>query len=320
MSVFDECYETSPGLENKPNDFDQFWDNEIKGLKKIPFEETSKKKVSKKFLKEHNISVLFQSSEKYKIEAQLLAPKKMGKKPPVVVVFGDYLNPPALYKGLLNNGIGQFTIKMRGHDIPLKKTEGNDEEAPKVISYGYFAENLADKESYYLKHLLLDAYRAVEILRLRTEINTSRIGFFGEGIGALMALFVASKMKRAESLFLLYPDFMKTDMAVKATNHAQSEIRNYLKSHKSQRAKIEKNLTYFDGIFLADSIEIPSKTVVNIADNRVIPHGAFALFHQLGGEKDIHVYTDNSPNMVKKENQKNMKIMTDFFMQTLQIK
>lgn len=317
MSVFDECYSTLPELEKKPQDFNQFWDNAINQLKKIPFEENSKKKVSKKLLKEHNISIHFQSSEKYQIEGQLLAPKKLGKKPPVVVIFGDYLNPPSMYKGLLNNGIGQYTIKLRGHDIPLKKTEGTEEEAPKIISYGYFAENLSDASGYYLKHLLLDAYRAVEILRLRKEVDSTKIGFFGEGVGALMALFVVSRMNRGKSLFLQYPDFMKIDRAILGINHAQTEIRNYIKNHKTQKNHIEKNLAYFDGIFFAKDINVPSKTIINITDNKVTPHGAFALFHQLGGEKDIHVYTDNSPNTIKKETQQNLKIMTDFFIETL---
>ncbi len=317
MSIFDECYSTLPDLSRKPADFNEFWDSQIESLKKVPFNESVKKKVSTKFLKEHNLVIDFQSSDKYALESHLLAPKKLGKKPPVVVIFGNYLTPPALFKSLFSAGIAQYFVRLRGHEIPLVQTESNDPDEEKKASYGYFAENLTEKNSYYLKHLLLDAYRSVEILRLRGEIDSSRISFFGEGVGALMAIFVATRMKRGNSIILQYPDFFKVDSALTAVNLTQNEIRSYVRSHRNAKNKIMDTLQYFDGTFFARDVTIPSKTIVNILSRNVSPHGAFAMFHELKGEKDIHIYTDDSPNMLKKEKLANVKIMIDFFQETL---
>lgn len=331
MELFDECFESYGDLSNRPADFSDFWSRQIAELRKVPLETETKRRISRKILSENNYALSFQSSGKFRIHGHFIAPKKLIGKPPLVIIFQDYLEAQTGYKGLTNAGIAQLTITLRGHaDLELMKkkpaanpeTDKNDSIEKSAVSIikspGYLQENLLSPEDTYIRNIYLDAYRTMEVARLRREIDSARIGVWGKGVGSAMAIMVASQMKRVQSLFLERPALCNIPLSLKhSTGVWSQEIRDGLKASRKNKTLIKKNMNYFDTLYFAESLSIPITMAVNLAETSNDPRSAFSLFHLLKDQKDMHLFTQDDSATKEKTKRSIAQSGVSFFKEQL---
>ncbi|MCS6984866.1 MAG: acetylxylan esterase [Leptospiraceae bacterium] len=294
MSLFDECFAAIPDLSQIPGDYELFWQKRLEELRRIPQEVSLERKASKKFLSENSFSLSFQSAGKFRLHGFFWSPRKFMGKPPVVVIFPDYNKSPVAYRGLFQAGLAQFVLYLRGQkEFELYKGESNEKSPAAKRSPGYFGENLLAVEKYYMVQLLLDAYRALEVIRLRKEVDTSRIGIWGIGIGAAMALFVSRFMQRTTSLFLENPAFAFLELTqnLSQADYAR-EINEAAKNLKKYKNLVKQNLAYSDAVVHALNLAIPTTMAIRLFDKENVPHGGFAVFHLLQGDKEMHLFLD----------------------------
>jgi len=323
MALFDECYSAEADVSVAPKDLDKFWAAQLARLKKVPLEVQTKKKVSRKLFTEQNLAVDFQSVDKYHMSAQFIAPRKLIGKPPLVVIFPDYGKETVAYKGLMNAGIAQLVVRMRGHEAPKpvhneEKSTGVKKKDEREESYGYFGERLLDPAEYYANKIYLDAFRAFEVARLRKEIDTSRIGIIGQGVGAAQALFVAAYMQRGDALFLENPAFLHLDETqnISEADYAR-EINDAARGSKKVKQQIKENLRYFDPVYFAKKISASTAFSVNLTNKVAVPHGAFALFHLLKNEKDMFLFTEGDAAALADEKRKTALNAVRYFREKL---
>ncbi len=322
MALFDECFSSEADTSLAPKDLDKFWNGQIARLKKIPLDIHTRKKVSRKLFTEQNLTIDFQSIDKYHMQAQFIAPRKLIGKPPLVVIFPDYGSESIAYKGLMNAGIAQMVVRMRGHEAPRpsqiqeKNVAKNKEE--RARSYGYFGEHLLDPEDYYATKIYLDAYRSLEVARLRKEIDTSRIGIIGQGIGAAQALFVAAYMQRGDAIYLENPAFLNLEQTqnLSEADYAR-EINEAAKGSKKVKQQIKENLRYFDPVYFAGRIGASTAFSVNLTNKHSVPHGSFAMFHLLRNEKDMFLFTEGDPVALAEEKRKTASNAVRYFKEKL---
>lgn len=322
MALFDECFSSAADVSLAPRDIEKFWNGQIARLKKIPLDIQTKKKVSRKLLTEQNLVIDFQGIDKYHMQAQFIAPRQLIGKPPLVVIFPDYGSESVAYKGLMNAGIAQMVVRMRGHEAPRplqtedrNATRNKDERAR---SYGYFGEHLLDPQDYYAGKIFLDAYRAVEVARLRKEIDTSRIGIIGQGVGAAQALFVAAFMQRGEALYLENPAFLNLEQTQNLSDADYArEINEAAKGSRKVKQQIKENLRYFDPVYFAGKVGASTAFSVNLTNKLSVPHGSFALFHLLRNEKDMFLFTEGDPVALADEKRKTAANAARYFREKL---
>lgn len=322
MALFDECFASEADLSLAPRDLDKFWNAQIARLKKIPLEVQTKKKVSRKIFTEQNLAVDFQSIDKYHMHAEFIAPRKLVGKPPLVVIFPDYGKEAVAYKGLMNAGIAQLVIRLRGHEAPKPLHEpaapGPRKGEKSEESYGYFAERILEPAEYYANKIYLDAYRAMEVARLRREIDSSRIGIIGQGVGAAQALFAAAYMQRGEALYLENPAFLNLDQTqnISEADYAR-EINGAAKGSKKIKQQIKDNLRYFDPVYFAKKISASTAFSINLTNKEAVPHGGFALFHLLQHEKDMFLFTEGDSHALAEEKKKTVLNAVRYFKEKL---
>ncbi len=319
MATFDECFATLPALSEKPRDLDSYWKKQITKLKKVPLDVEAKRKVSKRILTETQMFLSFQSIGRVQLTAQLMAPKKFRKKPPVVIIFPDYHEKdPPIINALTQAGIAQVVLNLRGHDRlnqPVINENGEEEE---IKSLGYFSENLVDKDEFYLRNLFLDAFRTLEVTRLRREIDASRIGVWGRGVGAAMALFVTKYMQRTGSLLLEHPSFAHLALTqnLSKSRYAQ-EINQFIKTHRKQSTKVKENLRYFDGLYFSPAVKAPTAMIMNLKNSLAVPQGGFAMFHHIPAEKEMHLFTSDDEKTLREQAKKTVTTSSEFFKKSL---
>jgi len=319
MTDFDTYFQTKPVPAEKPLDWDRYWKAEIQKLKKVPLDlkVVSKKTSIKKTRKELNIE--YNGINKYRLKAKIFLPYKFLKKTPTLMIFPDYMEDITEYEKFADAGFAVFIACLRGHEESLSVVSesvetaeaGSKEEISE--SYGYFKENLLEKSDYYLRNLYLDAYRSMEALRLQDDISKQKIFILGKGNGSAMALFVQYFMQRGEKLVLVEPSYSNySDLAGNNKTTTAKEIKEYIVQHKSKKQEIEKNLKYFDTVYLTDKLNIPVIMIVDFQNKISYPQGSFALFHSIKSNKDMHIFVEKPlKNSVKEKN----KMVIDLIMQ-----
>ena len=311
MSFFDECYQTKLNKDHMPYAWHTFWKSQIEELASVPFDLQIKKKTSLKNITQNHGTVLYNSSGGYRIHARYIAPISR-KKVPLIVIFPDYLEIPTIYKSFFNKGFAQFVVQLRGHEVPLQNVDAQGNLTPKE-SYGYFAENLEDKEEYYMKKLYLDAYRTIEIISQITKFDQKRIAIWGKGIGAAMTLFAAKFTKKSKCQIIQYPSFCYLPLLSKCKSAYAKEINSKINQIRKMRNNIfSKTLNYFDASFFAEDIGISSAVFADIKNKGTLPQAVFSIFHELKGEKEMHLIAENNLDEETEQEKQSLKAVIDF--------
>ncbi len=283
---FDSYFSQLPPFDRE-KDFHAFWDRSIRELRDVPMEtavEPNKRRLKQRF---KHFDVGFKGANKSRTSGILLVPEKM-ERPRVIIFFHDYFRPNHFLDFELDPSVAYFFLGLKGHDILSFEEDGEERATP-----GYMTDNILDIESYYVREVYLDAYRSIDMLRLRTFLDCSSIGVMGKGFGAAMALFAAAYSGRVKALFLDTPSFIYLPVGQNISkNDAAMEINGYIERHRAKSRQVKKNLTYFDALNFADAVTCPTTVTAGFKDAFSPPRCIFALFNHMLCDKTMEVYPD----------------------------
>jgi cephalosporin-C deacetylase len=283
---FDRFFLQLPPFDRE-NNFQKFWTDSINELKQIPIEpryEKNKKKSNAQF---EFFDVSFKGYMKSTVNGELYYPNGLTKSK-VIILIHDYNKNLTYNKNYLMSGHAYFFLRLRGHelldDIPPEETK----------TPGYIVDNILDKDNYYVKGILLDALRVIDVVRLNRRIDCSKIGIIGKGLGAALAIFTAAFSDRVKAVVLDTPSFCHLPLYQNlSSSDATNEINSFIANHRNKKNQIKKNLTYFDAINFADMVKCDILTIVGFKDTTSPPECVFALFNHLLTDKTIEVYPDD---------------------------
>jgi cephalosporin-C deacetylase-like acetyl esterase len=280
---FDRFFLHLPPFDRE-EDFDSFWKGSIAELKKIPIEPsfTPLNSARSPF---NRFQVTFRGMIRSAVTGCLLVPAG-SRKARAVIIIHDY-NRPDPYAGFpLDETTAYFFLRLRGHG------ESNGTETEK--SPGYMVDSITDINGYYMRGVYLDAYRAIDVLRLNERLDCSAMGLMGKGLGGAAAVFAAANSSRPTALVLDTPSFAYLGESQNvSTSDATAEINEYLSLQRTKKKLIKKNLSYFDAVNFADRVTGPALFTVGFKDTISPPQCVFALFNHLKCDKTIEVYPDD---------------------------
>ncbi len=284
QSDFDKFFLNLPPFDRE-KDFDRFWKKATEEIKKIPLDAEVKK--TRGGAAAYTLfDVTFHSFMKTQVRGKLYKPKI--KKPCVVIIVHDYNEPPRYEQSHLDHDTAYFFIELRGHGSLAPKVVGEEEKTP-----GYMIENILDKDTYYLKALYLDVLRSIDMLRLISDLDCSRMGIIGRGLGASAALFAAVYSDRVMALAMDSPSFCYLTLSQNiSTGAAAEEINDFISRTRGKKNQIKTTLSYFDALNFSDKVKCPVLVSAGFKDTISPPACTFSLFNHLLTEKTIEVYPD----------------------------
>jgi len=280
---FDRFFPHLPPFDRQ-EDFDAFWKGSISELRKIPME-PSFTPINSPRSPFNRFEVTFRGMFRSTLTGSLLVPAGR-RKARAVIIIHDY-NRPDPYAGYpLDEKAAYFFLRLRGH--------GETSGALTEKSPGYLVDSITDIYGYYMRGVYLDAYRAIDVLRLNDRLDCGAMGLMGKGMGAAAALFAAANTGRPTALVLDTPSFAHLGESQNiSTSEATAEINEYLSLQRARKRFVKKNLSYFDAINFADRITGPTLATVGFKDTESPPQCVFALFNHLKCDKTIEVYPDD---------------------------
>lgn len=160
---------------------------------------------------------------------------------------------------------------------------------------GFMTRGIGDPHDYYYRRLFVDAVRAVSVAKELPMVDADRVGVQGMSQGGGVALAVAGLRHDVGAAVSLVPFLCDIRRATTITDaYPYKEIATYLSVHRTEVARAERTLSYFDGINFARRATAPVMFSAALMDPVCPPSTVFAAYNNYAGPKTVNLWPYNA--------------------------
>jgi cephalosporin-C deacetylase len=271
----------------KPPDFDQFWQDTLDELARVPLDPTIEPAPMRSTDQVEVFDVRWSSWQGVRIAGWYARPRNAGGKLPGLIHVPGYVSEPLVPKPTARQGYAALSVAPRG------KLRSNDRFNPGYP--GLLTHNIVDRNTYGYRGFYCDALRAVDWLLTRPEIDAGRIGVTGSSQGGALTVLTAA-MRREITCAAAGAPYLAGYMDAARLTHSYpyQEINDYLRLHPERREQVAHTLQFFDITNFADRITCPILINIGERDDVCPPETGRVLFDRITSAswKKLHAYPD----------------------------
>lgn len=278
--------ETYPSTSRKPADFDAFWKAILDEADAIPLEPAFEFAPLRSTPAVDVFDVRFTSLEGLRIAGWYCRPAGHAGPLPGLIIVPGYVSEPLLPKAWAAQGYAAFSLAPRG------KLRSNSRFNPGYP--GLLTHNIVDRHTYGYRGFYADAYRAVDVLFSRPEVDRTRVGVHGSSQGGALTLLIAA-LRREITCGAAGAPYLCGHMDAASLTHSYpyQEINDYLRLYPERAEAVRETVSYYDIINFADRITCPMLINIGLEDDVCPPETGYALVRQMtNGRVDLHAYAN----------------------------
>ncbi|HEL1619728.1 TPA: acetylxylan esterase [Streptococcus suis] len=282
------------GRHEVPEDFDQFWQDQLASLPDLPDFELVEKEVGLEGITCSELTFTGQGGSK--IFSKVIFPKKE-EKIPVLFYFHGYQGQGPDWSELLKYtavGIGVVAMDVRGQagrSQDLGCFEG-------ITVKGQVIRGMVQGPNHlFYKDVYLDVYQLIRLVSGFEEVDAKRLMSYGASQGGALALIAAALYPNLSKTVFIYPflsDFKRV-LELGNNSEAYDELFRYFKYsdpfHETE-SKMLDTLSYIDIKNFASMIKCPVAMVTGLEDSVCPPSTQFAVYNRLQVEKQMKILPD----------------------------
>jgi cephalosporin-C deacetylase len=268
----------------KPDDFDAFWDGVQQQAAAVPLEPEMIPDPLRTSAEVEVFQVFYTSIEHVRIAAWYCRPtRRVGRLPALLLLPGYQADPPIPKEWALK-GYGALSVAPRGK---LRSNRQFNPGYPNLLTY-----NIVDRHTYAYRGFYVDAWRGIDFLLSRPEVDPTRLGVTGSSQGGGLTITTAAMRPEIRAAAAGAPYLCGFMDAIALTHtYPYEEINDFLRAHPDSRHAVEATVAYFDGINFADKITCPIIVNIGLQDNVCPPETGYALFNQIRAtDKQLYTY------------------------------
>lgn len=268
----------------KPADFHEFWDEVLAQVAQIPLNPETVPDPLRTSEDVEVFQVFYDSLDNVRIASWYCVPTNRAGAVPAMLLLPGYQSDPAIPKEWARRGYAALSVAPRGK---VRSKSQFNPGYPNLLTH-----NMTDRNTYSYRGFYVDAWRGVDYLSSRDEVDSSRLGVVGSSQGGGLTITTAAMRQEIKAASAGAPYLCGyLDAAELTHTYPYQEITDYLRLHPESAADVEETLAYFDGISFADSIKCPIIMNIGLQDNVVPPETGYDLFNRTGSEdKQLYVY------------------------------
>lgn len=272
-----------------PSDFNEFWENELAELAKVPLNYTCKPvpeyctdKIDCYLIK---LDVTKRGQAVY---GYLTRPKAKGSYPVVLCPPGagvKTIKEPLRRKYYAEEGCIRLEMEIHGLNPEI------DAETFKEISNafnsrenGYLSNGIDSRENYYMKRVYLGCVRAIDYLTSLPEWDGRNVAVQGGSQGGALAIVTAGLDKRVTACVANHPAL--SDMAGYAEGGTGGYPHFSAGKNISLDAQKIKTLQYFDVVNFARKVTCPTRITWGFNDNTCPPTTSYVVYNVMTCPKE----------------------------------
>lgn len=235
----------------RPDDFDAYWADVLRELQAIPIapEETELPLRSTEFCAVYEVR--FTSLGPYRLFGYLSVPKGEGPFPTQI-----YLSPYQSVVGVMPLG---EAIEKRGRFVTFALAARGQRNADKPYAAafpGMLTDGIDDPHSYIFRGFVADCCRAVDYLLTRPEVDQTRLAAVVANELPLLTAALRPELTRIVATPAIF--YATMDQLPQTDVYPLEEINDYLRLYPDRRGAVARTLAYFDPLFFAPSVRIPT--------------------------------------------------------------
>jgi cephalosporin-C deacetylase len=268
----------------KPTDFEAFWRGVLQQAEAIPLAEEVVPEPLRTSEDIEVFQVFYDSLDHVRIAAWYCRPAQRAERAPAILFLPGYQLDPPIPKEWARKGYIALSVAPRGK---LRSNRQFNPGYPNLLTY-----NLVDRHTYAYRGFYVDAWRGIDFLLSRPEVDPSRIGVTGASQGGGLTICTAAMRPEIRAAAAGAPYLCGFLDAIELTHtYPYEEINDYLRQYPERRAAVEETLAYFDGLNFADQIRCPIIVNIGLQDNVCPPETGYALFSMIAAtDKRLYPY------------------------------
>ena len=271
----------------KPADFDAFWAAILAEADAIPLAPSFERSALRSTPEVDVFDVRFTSLGGLRIAAWYCRPAGVRGPLPGLIIVPGYVSEPMLPKVWAKQGYAVLSLAPRGK---LRSNDGFNPGYPGLLTH-----NIIDRHTYGYRGFYADAYRAVDVLLSRPEVQRGRIGVHGSSQGGALTVLIAALRPGDIACGAPGAPYLCGYMDSAALTHSYpyQEINDYLRLYPEREPAVRQTLDYYDLLNMADRITCPMLVNIGLEDDVCPPETGYALARRItNAQVDLHAYPD----------------------------
>ncbi len=292
----------TPTIEN-PTDFDDFWNNALVDLAKVPMD--AKMTLIPERCTE-KVNVYQVNLQNYKIGTRLYGilcvPKKEGKYPALLQVPGAGVRA---YTGdIANAEKGIITFQIGIHGIPVTMDPSVYLDLGSGILKEYFNHNLDDRDRFFYKRVYIGCVRANDFLTSLPQFDGVNLAVTGGSQGGALSIVTAALDKRVKNLGAFYPAL--SDVTGYLSERAGGWPHYFDKANMAYNNTKEKlkTLGYYDVVNFAKRLKVPGFYSWGFNDETCPPTSMYAVYNSITAPKELFLALETGHWTYPEQNEK----------------
>ena len=295
-----EQLKTYQGINPRPADFDEFWDNSLAEMRSLA---PGVELVPARFQAPgaECLHLYFTGVGGARVHAKLLRPRSMSTPHPAVLMFHGYSGDSGDWSDKLGYVAQGYTVAA----LDCRGQGGLSEDLGGVAGNtrnGHIIRGLDDAlngkpEKLLFRQIFLDTAQLAKIVMEMPEVDAGRVGATGGSQGGALTVACAAlepRIRRASPVFPFLSDYQRVwemDQAKDAYLELKEYFRHFDPLHARESAVFEK-LGYVDIQFLAPRIRAEVFWGIGLMDTVCPPSSQFAAYNKITSPKTMAIYPD----------------------------
>jgi cephalosporin-C deacetylase len=268
----------------KPADFEAFWHDVLQHMAAVPLDPEVIPDPLRSSADVEVFEVFYTSLDQVRIAGWYCRPTRRTDPSPAMLYTPGYQMEPPIPKDWARKGYCTLSVAPRGK---LRSHRQFNPGYPNLLTH-----NIVDRHTYTYRGFYADAWRGIDFLLSRPEVDATRIGVTGNSQGGGLTITTAAMRPEVRAAAAGAPYLCGFMDAIALTHtYPYEEINDYLRQHPESRQAVTDTVAYFDGINFADHITCPIIVNIGLQDNVCPPETGYALFRRIqSSDKQLYSY------------------------------
>lgn len=271
--------------QNEKGDFKEFWENQVQMLRQKPIKYTRNKIKTPYDKTFDSYEIFYNTHDDTIVHAYYSVPShKEGEKLPCVAYFHGGGGKGSVIPNVLATGVCCFAIDVRSQGGETADKAVYDVED---VYCGLMTKGVTDPNNFYMKHIYLDAVRAMDVIAMLPEVDTNRIVTFGMSQGGALSIVASALSGLSVRCFASEPSYNCIWERIEAGSGVFGAVKKFIRNRPKLADTVMDCVTYFDVNNMASLLDCPADLCLGLEDPVCLPEFVYSVYTHISGEKKL---------------------------------